>query len=177
MKTIVFLMLSIALTATTAFAQKATVEKVDASTVPQVVKDAFANDFSGASATSWEKQSGTNANNKSVEKYVATFQLNGVKSRSRYQTNGTGLSATTYMTAAQLPQAVQDACKTNYVGFTLGSGEKIQSLKTDKFVYRARLRKGSQKLVVYMDETGKEVTKDKIPADIKAEEKADEIAN
>lgn len=65
--------------------------------------------------------------------------------------------------AKQLPQAIQDAAKTNYTGYTLTSGEQITVLPTGVIYYRIQLRKGAQKLVVYVDANGQEITKDNLP--------------
>ncbi len=149
-----------------------TVQKVDASAVPQAVRDAQEKFFAGITVTYWEKQTAS-AKNKSGDRYVANFKKDGQNTRARYYTNGTGISATSYYTAKQLPQAIQDAAKTNYAAYTLTSGEQIQLLNQSKSFYRIRLRKGAQKLVVYVDGNGKELSKDSVPTEVKEDESAE----
>lgn len=135
-----------------------TVQKVDASAVPQAVLTAQNAYFPGVTVTYWEKQTAS-AQDKSGDRYIANFD----QTRARYYTNGTGITATTYLTAKQLPQAIQDAAKTNYTGYTLTSGEQITVLPTGVIYYRIQLRKGAQKLVVYVDANGQEIAKDNLP--------------
>lgn len=153
-------------------AQNFTAQKVSAESVPQVVRDAQAADFPETTVTMWEKQTKTGVKGNTGIRFVAIFQLDGAKTRARYYNDGKGISATSYLTAKQLPQAVQDAAKANYAAYTLTSGEKIQVMSKGTVVYRVRLRKGAQKLVAYVDENGKEVSKDKVPAEIKEDETA-----
>ncbi len=145
------------------------VQKVDASEVPQAVLDAQAKYFSGIAVNLWEKQSGS-VRERSGERFVANFQYEGQKARARYYPNGTAGTATSYyLTAKELPQVIQDAAAANYPGYQLNTGEKVTALTQAKTVFRLRLRKGAQKLVVYVDESGKELSKDSLPGEITAE--------
>ncbi len=145
------------------------VQKVDASEVPQPVLDAQAKFFPGFTVNVWEKQSGS-IRDRSGERYVATFQYEGQKTRARYYKNGTAGTATSYHSGKELPQAIQNAAAENYPGYSLNSGEKIVALEAQKTVYRIRLRKGAQKLVVYVDENGNEISKDSLPQEMTVEE-------
>lgn len=172
MKTVLLALFALTTTLTMYGQLSFTVQKVDASAVPQVVLDAQANAFPGVAVKLWEKQTATGPKSATGARYVATFTVDGSSTRARYYANGKGISATSYMLAAKLPQAIQDAAKTNYPDYTLMSGEKIKLMSKGTFVYRVRLRKGAQKLVVYMDETGKVVSKDSLPSDVTEDESA-----
>jgi len=145
------------------------VEKVDASEVPQAVLDAQESYFSGITVNVWEKQSAS-ARDRSGARYVANFQLDGQKTRARYYANGTGISATSYYVAKELPQNIQDAAAANYSDYRLNSGEEIMLLNQNETIYRLRLRKGAQKLVVYVDENGDEISRSEVPDEVEAEE-------
>lgn len=141
--------------------------------VPIAVKNTQTVMYPNVKVDRWEKATGT-VNEQSKTKYIAIFKQFNQRVRARYQSSGTGLSATTYFLGTKLPQAIQDAAATNYSEFKLKSGEKIQSLTgPEKYVYRIRLRKGSQKLVIYVDENGKEIEKGEVPAMMKEDEEVE----
>lgn len=141
------------------------VQAVAAEEVPQAVHDAQAGFFPGITVNVWEKQSAS-ARSKSGDRYVANFQKDGQKSRARYYANGKGISATTYYTAKELPEVIRTAAAENYAAYQLTSGEAIQVLNQQKSFFRLRLRKGAQKLVVYVDANGQELSKDSIPEEV-----------
>jgi len=138
-----------------------TVQRIDASAVPQAVLSAQAGYFPDVTVTFWEKQTAA-GKEKSGDRYVANFD----QTRARYYANGTGTTATTYLAARQLPQAIQDAATANYAGYTLESGEQIKLLSKGTVFYRIRLRKGAQKLVIYVDANGQELSKNNLPKDV-----------
>ena len=162
MKTVFVFLVSLCLYGMT-FAQiNFKVEKVSAEDVPA---DAIANQASNFSATviSWERQT-ANARGRSITRYVSTFtEQTKTLTRGRYTEGGAPLTATTYYRAAQLPTAIQEAAATNYPGYTLESGEKIVYIPNKQHVFRLRLRKGAQKLVVYVDNNGEELDEDSLP--------------
>lgn len=170
MKNFLFLSLFICISSLiTAQSYSYSITVVDASAVPSVVTSAQETYFPGVSVTRWEKHT-TTGKDKSKDRYVAAFNDNGQKARARYTYQGKAISATTYYAGSQLPQAIQDAATTNYPGYKLMSGEKTVALTSSKEVYRIRLRKGAQKLVVYVDANGKEISKNQIPSDISEDE-------
>jgi len=166
----------IALFATLAWAVNAQVsassQVVDASEVPQAVQDAQASNFSGVTVNRWEKQSST-ARTKSKTRYVAVFKKDGQNARARYHADGKGIYATVYYTAATLPQAIKDAASTNYSGYSLRNGEEVTYFKNGSSFFRIRLRKGAQKLVVYVDENGAEKQKNEVPSEVTTDESVD----
>ncbi|MEM6628996.1 MAG: hypothetical protein AAF694_04960 [Bacteroidota bacterium] len=145
-------------------------EVVKEDAVPLAVKNTQTVIFPNTTVDRWEKASGT-IKGKSGTKYIAIFKQFDQRVRARFQEDGSGISATTYYAGTKLPQAIQDAAAANYAGYKLRSGERIQSLKgNQKFVFRIRLRKGSQKLVVYVDENGKEMEKKSVPSEMTEDE-------
>lgn len=162
MKTLLIFALSLCLYGVTFAQLNFSVQKVSAEDVPA---NAISNQASNFSATvlAWEKQT-ANAGGKSVTRYVSSFtDQTKTISRARYTNSGSALTATTYYRAEQLPTVIQDAAKANYAGYTLESGEKILYIPTKQNIFRLRLRKGAQKLVVYVDNNGKELSKENLP--------------
>ena len=138
--------------------------------VPIAVKNTQTVMYPNVKVDRWEKATGT-VQDKSKTKYIAIFKQFGQRVRARYQENGSGLSATTYYLGSKLPQAIQDAAAANYSEYKLRSGEKIKGLAGgQKEVYRIRLRKGAQKLIVYVDAGGKEIEKKEVPEIMKEDE-------
>lgn len=161
-----FILLAFAATITSAFGQAGwSTSKVNAASVPQEVVSAQSTEFPGTSVTLWEKQTTTGDQGNSSVRYVANFMLSGAKTRARYSNTGQSLWATSYLTASQLPAAIVNAVKTNYSGYTLASGEKIMNKSKNQTIYRVRARKKAQKLVLYLDESGNEVSKNQVPAE------------
>ena len=145
------------------------VQKVSAEDVPANAIATQAASFS-ASVLTWEKQTAS-AKGNAITRYVASFtEQTKTVTRARYTNNGTGLSATTYYTAEQLPTVLQDSAATNYPNYKLESGEKILYIPTKQNLFRIRLRKGAQKLVVYVDNNGNELDKGDLPLEIYEDE-------
>lgn len=162
MKNLFFILVFIASTFAVYAQVGVTVQPVNADDVPAAVISSQASYFPGINVNVWEKQT-VEGQSESAERYIANFQNDGQKARARYYTNGVGTTATTYFSGSQLPTAIQDAAAANYSGYTLESGEQIITLPTDDVFYRLRLRKGAQKLAVYTDESGNEVSADNLP--------------
>lgn len=162
MKNIFFILAFIATTFVTQAQVGVTVQAINANDVPAAVISSQATYFPGVNVNVWEQQT-ANGQSNSASRYIANFQNNGQKARARYYPSGVGTTATTYYSSSQLPAAIQEAAATNYEGYTLGSGEQVVVLATNDIYYRLRLRKGAQKLVVYTDENGKQVSLDDLP--------------
>ena len=169
MKNIFFILAFIATTFVAEAQVGVTVQSVNADDVPAAVISSQASYFPGVNVNVWEQQT-ANGRDKSGHRYIANFQNNGQKARARYYPSGMGTTATTYYSSSQLPTAIQEAAATNYEGYTLNSGEQMVILPTSDIFYRLRLRKGAQKLVVYTDETGAEVSLDDLPEVMKKEQ-------
>ncbi len=132
------------------------VEKLEKSKVPAGVIIGFDETFPGVSVVRWEKHT-TQSNGNTFVKYVVIFDQDGIRSRARYRPDGSGISASSYYLfkrLEKLPSPVREYAANNYKGYILGSGEKITSLKSSKYVYRIRLRKGANRIVVYLNEKG-----------------------
>lgn len=145
------------------------IQTVDADDVPAAVISSQANYFPGVKVNVWEKQTAKGRNN-SGERYVANFQNNGQKARARYYANGRGSTAVTYFGGSQLPTELQEVAASNYAAYTLTSGEQIISLPSSDTFYRLRLRNGAQKLVVYTDENGNELSGNEVPEEVAEDE-------
>jgi hypothetical protein len=150
---------------------------VSASDVPAMVIDAFNDDFK-ASVIKWQKGVYTGTK-KSTTRYIAVFDLEGLRTRARYQEDGKGISYSSFYirkTVGTLPEEVKEFWKSNYPDWLLPSAEHIRSLLSEKEVYRLRMRQGSKKLVAYVDESGKELERSSLSQELTEGEKQ-EISN
>lgn len=171
MKKALLLSLCIALVNIFSFGQGATStsEVVAESLVPEAVKTSFSSKYTPTNVVRWEKRTYTGAAGKTYIKYVVIFDIDGLRHRSRYKEDGTGLSTTTYFwfkNLEKLPQEIKDYAKTTFPDYKLGSAEKEHNLKSGQYVYRLRLKKGSIKLIAYVNERGQEITKDNIDSEL-----------
>jgi hypothetical protein len=146
---------------------------VDASQVPQAVKDSHEQSFSGSSATRWELKQATGK--KEVQWYTAVFTTaESAKAKSRYKIDGTNISSATYYGPDKAPETIKSAAAARFSDYTLMGCEKITVPSKSKNFYRVRLRKGSTKITTYMDESGAEITKEKAPAELLESEAVEE---
>lgn len=146
-----------------------TTEIVVEANVPSAVVTSYKAKYATGKIVKWEKRTYTGAAGNTYVKYVAVFDQDGIRNRARYKEDGTGLSTTTYYwfkNVTKLPQAIQDYAKTKYPDYKLTSGEKELSLKSGKYVYRIRVKKGPTQVVVYLNEKGEEVSKDNVDIEI-----------
>ncbi len=169
MKNIFFILAFIATTFVAQAQVGVTIQAIDADDVPAAVISSQATYFPGVNVNVWEQQI-AKGQSKSANRYIANFQNNSQKARARYYPSGVGTTATTYYSSSQLPAEIQEAAATNYDGYTLNSGEQIVALPTNDIYYRLRLRKGAQKLVVYTDQNGNEVSLDELPEVMKKDQ-------
>jgi len=146
---------------------------IQASDVPQAVKDQQNAKFPNINVEKWEKNTFTKKAGKPSEWFVAVFKENNNRVRSRYANDGKAISATTYYLAAGIPQNIKDDAVSKYPGFTVTSGEKIKNFNSGKEYYRVRLKKGSSKLVLYYNPDGTEVKKENLPDEITGGESQD----
>ncbi len=168
MKNIFFLLAFFASTLVVQAQFSGTVQAIDANEVPAAVISSQATYFPGITVTVWEKQS-AKGRNKTLDRYVANFKNNGQKARAKYYQSGAGTTATTYYAGSKLPAEIKSAAESNYASYTLNSGEQITVLQKSEVFYRLRLRKGAQKLVVYVDENGNELSQQDVPDEVKVE--------
>ncbi len=146
-------------------------QTVDASQVPQSVKNAFA--ATGATATSWEKHEAKGKSAKSFVKYVAVYTKDGTRARARFREDGSTMSTSKYMRAEQLPAAIKSAAEAKSQGQKIMGGEELKTKKGETY-YRVFSRGGGSRTVSVFDASGQPVTKDKMSDDLKESEGEDE---
>jgi hypothetical protein len=144
---------------------------VDASQVPEAVKNAFA--ATGATATRWEKHEGKGKSEKSFVKYVAVYTQDGVRARARYKEDGSAMSTSKYMKADQLPANIKSAADAKAQGQKVMGGEEIKTKKGEVY-YRVVARGGGSRTVTVYDANGQPITKEKMSDDLKESEGEEE---
>ncbi len=174
MKPVHTLTIILFLTATTVFSQYSyTVKKIDSNLVPGEIITEYEDIFSDVKTIRWEKHTGKGKKRNHV-RYVVIFDKDGIRSRARYNPDGSGISATSYYWfkkgVAKLPAKVKNYTASQNPGFKVNSGEKVISLKSSKYIYRLRLRKGTSKLVVYVNGSGEVIDKNNLPSELTDDE-------
>jgi hypothetical protein len=144
-------------------AKSANLKQVEASEVPEAVKNSFK---TSVTDVRWEKHEAMGKGGKSHVRYVAIYTQDGVRSRSRFKEDGTALSSSKYMGAKKLPASIQSAATSKYPNIKLVGGEEFTT-KTGQVYYRVRLRDKSTKITTLFDANGGEVTKEKMTDDLK----------
>ncbi|MFM8739506.1 MAG: hypothetical protein ACKOC0_04800 [Cytophagales bacterium] len=175
MRTITFIV--VALVAVTSYAQpskrrganparegKIAGQTIDASQVPDAVKNAFA--ATGVAAERWEKQEANGKHGKSFTKYVAVYTQGGMRVRARFREDGTALSTSKYMKADQLPASIKSAADAKAQGQQVMGGEEVKTKKGETF-YRIFSRGGGSRTVSMFDAKGQPVTREKMSDDLK----------
>ncbi|GAB4398548.1 MAG: hypothetical protein OHK0053_17430 [Microscillaceae bacterium] len=144
--------------------------KVEESQVPQAVKEAYQANFS-APVVRWELHS-KSRNDKSKEKYVAVFKEGAQNARARFKTDGTYISSSIYLKAADIPQNIQSAAVAAFPGMQVRSGVKTKVAKSGQEFYKVYLMKTGvrQRSTFICDVNGQAITKEKMPAELSEEE-------
>ena len=93
----------------------ANAQKINASKVPQAVKNSFTKNYPGTTAT-WEKEGA---------KFEAGFKQKGTTMSALFEANGTMTESETDMAVNQLPSKVLAYVKAHYPGKTVKEGAKI----------------------------------------------------
>jgi len=155
-------------------AQKASVklstEIVAVTDVPVAVQTAQDKYFPGITVRQWKKLSASAQ--RTGSRYLAVFNQHKNNTRAKYEVNGKGLTAHTSYALSAAPAAIKSAVASQYSAYQLTRVEKITSLSKGKEAFRTTLRKGAQKLTVWLDENGNELKPQQLPTEITTEETA-----
>lgn len=155
-------------------AQKASVnfstEIVAVTEVPVAVQSAQDKYFPGITVRQWKKLSASAQ--RTGSRYLAVFNQQKNNTRAKYEVNGKGLTAYTSYALSAAPAAIKSAVASQYSAYQLTRVEKITSLTKGKAAFRTTLRKGAQKLTVWLDENGNELKPQQLPTEITTEEAA-----
>lgn len=142
---------------------KANSATIDASQVPDAVKQAFT---VTAIDLKWEKRTMQGKKGNEHTHYVAVYTQNGMRVRSRFKADGSKLSTSRYMRAANIPTVVATAATNKNSGAKLMGAEEITT-KSGDLIYRVRLRNGSTKISTLLNAQGTEISKEKVTEEIK----------
>ncbi len=146
-------------------------QTVDASQVPESVKNAFT--ATGATATRWEKLEAKGKSAKSIVRYVAVYEQDGMRARARYREDGSAMSSSKYMKADQLPANIKSAAEAKSQGQKVMGGEELKTRKGEIY-YRVFSRGRGSRTVSVFDANGQPVTKEKMSDDLKESEGEEE---
>ena len=142
---------------------------MDAGAVPSAVVQAQDSNFPGITVRQWKKQEYQGKRSSSTQ-YLAVFTQNGQNTRVRYTDTGRGISTYTTYGPEALPTPITETISTTYADYSLTGAAEIASLQQAWSGFRIRLRKGGQKLVVWLNADGELINPQGVPQEVSAEE-------
>ncbi len=116
------------------------------SEVPAEVVSAFQEKFSQAKNVEWEKESDN--------ELEAEFKHDGKEMSASFSNTGEWLETETEIKEKDLPRAVKDALKTQFVGYDIEESAQV-STPAQSEAYEVELEKGKATLEVVLDKSGK----------------------
>jgi hypothetical protein len=157
----------------TSYAQRKTggPQKMDPAQIPAAVKTAQESSFPGIAVTQWEVRSKTGPG-QFVSKYTAVFSVDSKMIHARYKGDGTLVSSLKFFEGEEAPSVVK-SLGSKYNEYALRTTVEIKTYAKGKVFYRAYFYKGKKKTVVYVDDNGKELVIEKVPAEVKEGEEFD----
>jgi hypothetical protein len=145
--------------------------QIDPAQIPAAVKASQESAFPDVTVIAWETRN-LSGHGQFVSKYTAVFTQEEKKNRARYKGDGTLVSLSKYFNSNETPSLIKNL-ESKYNGYDLKSTEQIKTYLKEKVYYRAHFYKGKKKVIVYVDDNGKELGNDKVPPEVKEDEDMD----
>ena len=117
---------------------------------PTEVQKAFADKFPEAKSVKWEKESDGG--------WEAEFKMNGNKVSVEFDSKGAWSQTETEIKTSELPEAVRDAIKSNFEGYTADEAEMVETADGE-VNYEVDMEKGKAELEVLFAADGKVLKK------------------
>lgn len=133
-------------------------QKISEGNVPESVRSAFKSKFPNVTEVAWEREK---------TGFEANFTLNKTEVSSTFDVSGKWLETEKEIKVADLPQAVQQKLKTDYVGFKVKEASHIVNATNDES-YETEVEKGADHFDVLITRDGKKLSESRIK---KTEEK------
>lgn len=112
--------------------------------VPANLKSAFSTEYATATDVEWEKE---------LDNYKVEFDLNRVDHEVWYDASANMVKKEQDVAEADLPQAIKDAIKSNYVGYRVDDVDMIW--QNNSTSYEVELEKGNEEKHVTFDKNAK----------------------
>ncbi|CAN5625149.1 hypothetical protein BH11BAC2_BH11BAC2_22860 [soil metagenome] len=130
----------------------ASAQKVSASKVPASVLTAFKTKFPTVSKVEWEIEN--------TKEYEAGFKMNGVETSANFDESGKWLETETEIKISELPSAVQESLKNEFVGYKINEASKLMLVDKGN-CYEAEVEKGEDTFDILFSPDGKVISKTK----------------
>ncbi|WP_339653934.1 PepSY-like domain-containing protein [uncultured Salegentibacter sp.] len=112
--------------------------------VPQVVKEAFARKFPVVKKVDWEKENDT--------EWEAEFKINKVEYSANFLEDGTWQETEHEVKPNDVPQDILSSLKSNFPGYEIEEAEISET--TEGIFYELEIEKGKDELEVMIDSKG-----------------------
>jgi hypothetical protein len=139
----------------------ANAQDVKEADVPAAVKKGFSTKYPGSKVEQWEKEGAD---------YEAEFHLNKVESSAVFSADGAFKELEQEIKTSELPKAVAEYCKKNFVGYKLSEAAKITDA-AGNVMFEAEMEKGKEHFDVMFDDKGAFVKKGEIETESGREKK------
>lgn len=159
------LLMFVSLSFSYSFAQtdqgKFTSENIATAAVPASVKASQESYFPGIPVNQWKKNTLVAKNGQTFVQYEAWYTHQKKQlAKAHYGEDGKGQSVTIYYGAPGTPKSVKDGVSKLYPGFKLVSSTYVRILSSGKEGYNVRVQKSTQKVEVWVDTNGNEVSEE-----------------
>ncbi|CAN5606288.1 hypothetical protein BH10BAC5_BH10BAC5_22030 [soil metagenome] len=141
-KRIIGILALICLFAVTVQVSKAAVSKI---VVPEAVKTAFSQKYSGASSEKWGKEN--------ASEYEVEFTMNSTKMSANFKSDGTWVETESKIDISLAPEKVINAAKDQFPKYKVTAVYKIESA-SNGIKYEVEMKSGKKKKEVILKEDG-----------------------
>jgi len=128
-------------------------QKLKESEVPEAVKNAFHQKFSGAKEVKWSKES--------AAEFEAEFEVGEQEQSATFDNTGKWTGTETEIKKSELPATVQATISKEFSGYKIDEAEKAESPDKDSF-YEVELKNGKLKYEVQLSGDGKVIRKEEM---------------
>jgi uncharacterized membrane protein YkoI len=131
----------------------ASAQKLKESEVPEAVKNAFNQKFSGVKEVKWSKESAT--------VFEVEFEVAEHEQSATFDNSGRWTGTETEIKKSELPATVQATIAKEFSGYKIDEAEKAESPDHGSF-YEVELKNGKQKYEVQLSAEGKVIKKEEM---------------
>lgn len=137
---------------------KYTSENIDASLVPDAVKAAQEGYFPGWAVSQWKKNTLVTKEGATFYQFEAWYLYEKKQiAKAHYGEDGKGQFNQVFYGAAGLPVAVKNGAAKLYPGYTITTAQFLRVFSSNREGYKVNLKKGTQKVEIWLDKNGAEL--------------------
>ncbi len=118
----------------------------------------------GRARTSWRRNSWNNSRGVAVTVFVGWFRHDKKAHRAAYRPKGDGYLTIRYLGGRRgVPEAIRKKVEAAHSGLRISAAQRYDAFARNMTAFRVVLRKGSTKVVTWVDKQGDPISKDNLP--------------